>query len=93
MTKEVWRFIDSGNCSPSYNMALDEALLDWHSEGKIPPDYPFLWLESGDTFNRLLSKSRKRDQYGCCERTWAWDLSEVRQEEEGFFMNMNLHIV
>ncbi|SDM16342.1 biotin/lipoate A/B protein ligase family protein [Bacillus sp. OK048] len=37
MSKEVWRFIDSGNCSPSFNMALDEALLDWHSEGKIPP--------------------------------------------------------
>jgi lipoyl(octanoyl) transferase len=37
MDKEVWRFIDSGNCSPSFNMALDEALLDWHSEGKIPP--------------------------------------------------------
>lgn len=37
MNKEVWRFIDSGNCSPSFNMALDEALLEWHSEGKIPP--------------------------------------------------------
>ncbi|WP_456274071.1 lipoate--protein ligase family protein [Bacillus sp. AK031] len=37
MTKEVWRYIDSGNCSPSFNMALDEALLDWHSEGKTPP--------------------------------------------------------
>jgi lipoate-protein ligase A len=37
MKKEVWRFIDSGNRSPSFNMALDEALLDWHSEGKIPP--------------------------------------------------------
>ncbi|NRD80727.1 lipoate--protein ligase family protein [Bacillus sp. BRMEA1] len=37
MKKEVWRFIDSGNCSPSFNMALDEALLDWHSTGKIPP--------------------------------------------------------
>jgi len=37
MKKEVWRFIDSGNCSPSFNMALDEALLDWHSEGKMPP--------------------------------------------------------
>jgi lipoyl(octanoyl) transferase len=37
MAKEVWRFIDSGNCSPSFNMALDEALLDWHSEGKFPP--------------------------------------------------------
>jgi lipoate-protein ligase A len=37
MKKEVWRFIDTGNSSPSFNMALDEALLDWHSEGKIPP--------------------------------------------------------
>jgi lipoate-protein ligase A len=37
MKKEIWRFIDTGNGSPSFNMALDEALLDWHSEGKIPP--------------------------------------------------------
>ncbi|MCM3566641.1 biotin/lipoate A/B protein ligase family protein [Neobacillus mesonae] len=37
MEKEKWLFIDSGNCSPSFNMAMDEALLDWHSEGKIPP--------------------------------------------------------
>lgn len=37
MEKEIWRFIDSGKCSPAFNMALDEALLDWHSEGKIPP--------------------------------------------------------
>jgi lipoyl(octanoyl) transferase len=41
MKKEVWRFIDSGNSSPSFNMALDEALLDWHSEGKIPPTIRF----------------------------------------------------
>lgn len=41
MRKEVWCFIDSGNCSPSFNMALDEALLDWHSEGKIPPTIRF----------------------------------------------------
>ncbi|MEH7441873.1 biotin/lipoate A/B protein ligase family protein [Bacillus sp. JJ1122] len=37
MEKEVWRFIDSGDNSPSFNMALDEALLDWHGSGKIPP--------------------------------------------------------
>jgi lipoyl(octanoyl) transferase len=35
--KEQWLFIDSGACSPSYNMALDEALLNWHSKGLIPP--------------------------------------------------------
>lgn len=39
--KETWRFINSGPCSPAYNMALDEALLNWHSEGKIPPTIRF----------------------------------------------------
>ncbi|MGP1910188.1 lipoate--protein ligase family protein [Metabacillus sp. JX24] len=37
MEKEIWRFIDSGNCSPAYNMALDEVLLEWNSEGNFPP--------------------------------------------------------
>ncbi|MGM9968138.1 MULTISPECIES: biotin/lipoate A/B protein ligase family protein [unclassified Rummeliibacillus] len=32
-----WYFINSGPCSPAYNMALDEALLHWHSKGLIPP--------------------------------------------------------
>ncbi|MFP3918455.1 biotin/lipoate A/B protein ligase family protein [Lysinibacillus telephonicus] len=35
--KSKWYFINSGPCSPSYNMALDEALLDLHSAGEIPP--------------------------------------------------------
>lgn len=37
MSKSTWYFINSGACRPSYNMALDEALLDWHSEGLLPP--------------------------------------------------------
>jgi lipoate-protein ligase A len=37
MSKPTWYFINSGACSPSFNMALDEALLDWHSAGEIPP--------------------------------------------------------
>lgn len=32
-----WYFINSGTCRPSFNMALDEALLNWHSEKTIPP--------------------------------------------------------
>lgn len=32
-----WLFIDSGKGTPSFNMALDEALLNWHSEGLLPP--------------------------------------------------------
>lgn len=45
MKKEVWGFIDSGCCSPAFNMALDEALLDWHSAGKIPPVVRFYGWE------------------------------------------------
>ena len=41
MTIETWRYIDSGECSPEFNMALDEALLDWHSDKKIPPTIRF----------------------------------------------------
>ncbi|QED48608.1 lipoate--protein ligase family protein [Cytobacillus dafuensis] len=41
MAKEVWNFIDTGAGSPSFNMALDEALLDWNSQGKIPPTIRF----------------------------------------------------
>lgn len=35
--KTTWYFINSGPCSPAFNMALDEALLHWHSKGLIPP--------------------------------------------------------
>ncbi|AGN37056.1 lipoate--protein ligase family protein [Bacillus paralicheniformis] len=41
MEKEIWRFIDSGRQDPAFNMALDEALLYWHSENKIPPTIRF----------------------------------------------------
>ena len=39
--KAKWRFIDSNNRSPYYNMALDEALLEWHRKGEIPPTIRF----------------------------------------------------
>lgn len=39
--KPLWNFIDSGDCTPAFNMALDELLLIWHSEGKIPPTIRF----------------------------------------------------
>ncbi|CAM3123265.1 biotin/lipoate A/B protein ligase family protein [Filibacter tadaridae] len=37
MGKTVWHFINSGKCTASFNMALDEALLEWHSKGEIGP--------------------------------------------------------
>ncbi|TDF95916.1 lipoate--protein ligase family protein [Paenibacillus piri] len=36
-----WRFISSGNHDPAYNMAVDEAILTAHSEGKVPPTVRF----------------------------------------------------
>lgn len=41
MKRETWNFIDSKECSPAFNMALDEALLQWHGEGLIPPTIRF----------------------------------------------------
>ncbi|MDG4655577.1 biotin/lipoate A/B protein ligase family protein [Ectobacillus antri] len=37
MEKEKWYYIDSGARSAAYNMALDECLLNWQSERKMPP--------------------------------------------------------
>jgi len=46
--KDRWFFVDSGHCAPAFNMALDEALLNWHSAGKIPPVLRFYgWEPSG----------------------------------------------
>jgi len=38
---EKWRFIDFEYYSPAYNMALDEALLEWNSKDKFPPTIRF----------------------------------------------------
>lgn len=45
MSKPIWYFINSGACSPSFNMALDEALMDWHSDGILPPIVRFYGWE------------------------------------------------
>ncbi|HEX6593157.1 MAG TPA: lipoate--protein ligase family protein [Bacillota bacterium] len=39
--QEQWGFLDSGCLDAAVNMALDESLLKWHSEGKIPPTLRF----------------------------------------------------
>ncbi|MEB3100174.1 lipoate--protein ligase family protein [Ferviditalea candida] len=41
----TWRFILSGACSPAYNMAVDEAILTVHSEGRVPPTLRFYGWE------------------------------------------------
>jgi lipoyl(octanoyl) transferase len=36
-----WRFIHTGSLSPEQNMAIDEAILTAHSEGRVPPTVRF----------------------------------------------------
>lgn len=38
---QTWRWIRSGACSPALNMAIDEAMLLSHAEGKTPPTIRF----------------------------------------------------
>ncbi len=56
----TWYFLNSGKCSPSFNMALDEALLDWHSEGLIPPVIRFYEWEPA-TLSIGYFQQAKRD--------------------------------
>ncbi|MFD1032676.1 lipoate--protein ligase family protein [Metaplanococcus flavidus] len=45
---ETWLYIDSGSGTPAFNMAMDEALLNWHSRGDIPPVLRFYsWSPAG----------------------------------------------
>jgi lipoyl(octanoyl) transferase len=39
--KMIWRFLNSGSCSPAENMAIDEAILTMHSKGLVPPTVRF----------------------------------------------------
>ncbi len=39
--QETWALLDSGHHDAAINMAIDEALLEWHSEEKIPPTICF----------------------------------------------------
>lgn len=39
--KQTWRFLRSGRLGPAENMAVDEAVLLAHSEGKVPPTLRF----------------------------------------------------
>jgi len=36
-----WAYIDTGHLSAAVNMAFDECLLNWHSQGDIPPTLRF----------------------------------------------------
>lgn len=56
---KTWYFLNSGKCSPSFNMALDEALLDWHSEGLIPPVIRFYEWEPATLSIGYFQRAKK----------------------------------
>jgi len=41
LLREKWALLDSGYHDAATNMAIDEALLHWHSKGRIPPTIRF----------------------------------------------------
>ncbi|WP_435877215.1 lipoate--protein ligase family protein [Sporosarcina highlanderae] len=51
---ETWGILDSGFHDAAINMALDEMLLVWHSQGKIPPTIRFYgWSSPSLTVGRF----------------------------------------
>lgn len=41
MSKPVWRLVNTGSLDGAMNMAIDEAILTAHTEGKVPPTIRF----------------------------------------------------
>ncbi|WP_272479982.1 lipoate--protein ligase family protein [Aquibacillus koreensis] len=77
---ETWYFLDSGHCTPAYNMAMDEALLQWHSEGRIPPVIRFYgWEPAGLSVGYFQKVNGKIDLEGL--RKYGIDL--VRRQTGG----------
>ena len=68
-----WYFINSGSCRPSFNMALDEALLNWHSEKRIPPVIRFYEWNPATLSIGYFQKAHQEI-----------DLEEVRRQKLGF---------
>ena len=68
-----WYFINSGPCRPSFNMALDEALLNWHSEKRIPPVIRFYEWNPATLSVGYFQKVHQEI-----------DLEEVRRQKLGF---------
>ncbi len=80
MTKETWAFLDTGNQSASYNMAVDEALLDWHSKGEIPPVVRFYGWEPAALSIGYFQKAEKEVNFEALNK---YDLGFVRRPTGG----------
>lgn len=54
IVQEEWGFLNTGHHSAAVNMAMDEALLNWHKNGDIPPTLRFYgWTAPSLSVGRL----------------------------------------
>lgn len=63
--KETWAVLDSGSNDAATNMAIDEALLKWHSEGLIRPTIRFYgWTSPSLTVGHFQNVEKTIDFAG-----------------------------
>lgn len=63
--QETWAFLDTGHHDAATNMAIDEALLHWHSEGKIAPTLRFYgWKKPSLTVGHFQNVEKTIDFSG-----------------------------
>lgn len=65
---EEWRFIRSGHGAPAYNMAVDEAILTAHSEGKVPPTVRFYGWSPATLSIGYFQKAKDEVDFAAVER-------------------------
>jgi len=70
---EQWRYIITEGMSPAMNMAVDEAILQLHSEGKVPPTVRFYTWEPATLSIGYFQKAEKEI-----------DFAELRKHQLGF---------
>ncbi|MCL4426394.1 MAG: hypothetical protein M1553_13385 [Firmicutes bacterium] len=54
-----WRLLFTGHGSGAWNMAVDEAMMLLHAQGKIPPTIRFYQLGAARRFFGVLSELAK----------------------------------
>jgi lipoate-protein ligase A len=70
---EQWRYIVTEGMSPAMNMAVDEAILQLHSEGKVPPTVRFYTWQPATLSIGYFQKAEKEI-----------DFTELRKHNLGF---------
>jgi len=75
-----WRFIDTGKLSPEMNMAVDEAILSIHSQGKTPPTVRFYTWEPATLSIGYFQKAEQEIHF---DKLKEYGLGFVRRQTGG----------